>query len=168
MPDGSQRECEYPIRSTCLRPSGKVSPAWGPSNNEVAQRWQKRIDLLDGFIMVTPEYNRGPAAVLKNALDYAYKEWNQKPVAFVAYGGVGGARAVEQLRLHAIELKMAPILSVVHIQFPVYLAVSKEGKIFNEFPEIVQSANMMFDQLLWWVKALKWARANEVTAERAA
>jgi len=63
---------------------------------------------------------------------------------------------------------MAPILSAVHIQFPVYLAVSKEGKNFNEFPEIVQSTNMMFDQLLWWVKALKWARANEVTAERAA
>jgi len=146
----------------------EVSPAWGPSKNEVAQRWQKRIDLLDGSIMVTPEYNRGPAAVLKNALDYAYKEWNQKPVAFVAYGGVGGARAVEQLRLHAIELQMAPIRSAVHIQFPVYLAVSKEGKNLNEFPEIVQSANMMFDQLLCWVKALKWARANEATAERAA
>jgi hypothetical protein len=48
------------------------------------------------------------------------------------------------------------------------LTVSKEGKNFNEFPEIVQSANMMFDQLLWRVKALMWARANEATPKRAA
>ena len=69
-----------------------MSPAWAPSKNEVAQRWQKKIDSLDGFIFIAAEYNRGPTAVLKNALDYAYKEWNNKPVAFVGYGGVGGAR----------------------------------------------------------------------------
>ena len=86
-----------------------ISPAWGPSKNEVALRWQKKIDSLDGFIIVAAEYNRGPTAALKNALDYAYKEWNKKPVAFVGYGGVGGARAVEQLRLNSIELQMAPI-----------------------------------------------------------
>jgi NAD(P)H-dependent FMN reductase len=53
--------------------------------------------------------NRGPTAVLKNALDYSFNEWTNKPVSFVGYGGVGGARAVEQLRLDAIELQMAPI-----------------------------------------------------------
>ena len=58
--------------------------------------------------------------MLKNALDYAYKEWNNKPVAFVGYGGVGGARSVEQLRLNAIELQMAPIRTAVHILGPVY------------------------------------------------
>ena len=75
----------------------EASPAWGPSKDPVAQQWQKKIDSLDGFIVIAAEYNRGPTAVLKNALDYAYQEWNKKPVAFVGYGGVGGARSVEQL-----------------------------------------------------------------------
>ncbi len=83
--------------SRCRFSTKLRSPAWAPSQNEVAQRWQKKVDSLDGFIFTAAEYNRGPTAVLKNALDYAYKEWNQKPVAFVGYGGVGGARAVEQL-----------------------------------------------------------------------
>ena len=86
-----------------------------PSQNETAQRWQKKVAALDGFIVIAAEYNRGPTAVLKNALDYAYNEWNSKPVAFVGYGGVGGARAIEQLRLHAVELQMAPIRAAVHI-----------------------------------------------------
>ena len=57
-----------------------ASPAWAPSQNEVAQNWQKKVAELDGFIFIAAEYNRGPTAVLKNALDYAYNEWNKKPV----------------------------------------------------------------------------------------
>jgi NAD(P)H-dependent FMN reductase len=136
----------------------EISPAYAPSKNEVAQRWQKKIASLDGFIVTVAEYNRGPTAVLKNALDYAYKEWNRKPIAFVGYGGVGGARAVEQLRLHAIELQMAPIRAGVHIQIPVYLEVAKEGKSLDEFDVLVQGANDMLDQFVWWAKALKTAR----------
>src|SRR5262249_19062649 len=136
--------------------------AWGPSKNEVAQRWQKRIDMLDGYIMVTPEYNRGPAAILKNALDYGYKEWNQKPVTFVGYGGVGGARAVEQLRLHASELQMAPLRSAVHILFPDYLAVIKDGKPLSELEHLNQAARQMLDQLAWWTAALKAAREKSL------
>ena len=71
------------------------------------------------LIFTAAEYNRGPTAVLKNALDYAYVEWSNKPVAFVGYGGVGGARAVEQLRLYAIELQMAPIRSAFTSCFPI-------------------------------------------------
>src|SRR5258707_11962093 len=99
---------------------------YAPSKNEVAQRWQKKVGEFDAFFFTAAEYNRGPTAVLKNALDYAHAEWGNKPVAFVGYGGVGGARAVEQLRLHAIELQMAPIRSAIHILFPDYLAVIKE------------------------------------------
>ena len=106
----------------------EASPLYAPSKNEVAQRWQKKVGEFDAFIFTAAEYNRGPTAVLKNALDYAYAEWSNKPVAFVGYGGVGGARAVEQLRLHAIELQMAPIRSAIHILFPDYLAVIKGGK----------------------------------------
>jgi NAD(P)H-dependent FMN reductase len=146
----------------------EVSPAYAPSKNEVALRWQRKVDSLDGFIVIAAEYNRGPTAVLKNALDYAYKEWNRKPIAFVGYGGVGAARAIEQLRLHAIELQMAPIRAAVHIQIPVYLAVLKEGKSFDDFEVLVQGANDMLNQFVWWVDALKAAREAEVAKADAA
>jgi len=136
----------------------QASSAWAPSQDEVARRWQKKVDEFDAFIFTAAEYNRGPTAVLKNALDYAYTEWNNKPVSFVGYGGVGGARAVEQLRLNAIELQMAPIRTAVHIQLPVYLAVIKEGKKLAEFDHLNQSAKDMLDQLAWWTDALTTAR----------
>ena len=149
--------------------SEEISPGYGPSKDPTAQKWQKKIDSLDGFIIVAAEYNRGPTASLKNALDYAYKEWNKKPVAFVAYGGVGGARSVEQLRLNCIELQMAPIRTAVHIQIPVYLAVLKEGKKLGDFPELVQGAKDMLDQFVWWLNTLKAARDKDAAvAQKAA
>jgi NAD(P)H-dependent FMN reductase len=141
----------------------EVSPAYGPSKDEVAQRWQKKIGEFDAYVVTAAEYNRGPTAVLKNALDYAYGEWTNKPVAFVGYGGVGGARAVEQLRLIAIELQMAPIRTAVHILFPAYLAVVKEGKKLGEFDYLNQSAKDMLNQLLWWTNALKSARERTLS-----
>ncbi len=146
----------------------EMSPAYAPSKNEVALRWQKKIDSLDGFIVTAAEYNRGPTAVLKNALDYGYKEWNRKPIAFVGYGGVGGARAVEQLRLHAVELQMAPIRAAVHIQIPVYLEVIKGEKTLNDFEPVVQSAKDMLSQLVWWTHALKTAREESSARQNAA
>jgi NAD(P)H-dependent FMN reductase len=136
----------------------EASPAYVPSKDDVARRWQKKMAEFDAYIFTAAEYNRGPTAVLKNALDYAYTEWNNKPVSFVGYGGVGGARAVEQLRLHAIELQMAPIRTAVHILFPAYLAVVKEGKKLSDFDYLNQNANDMLDQLAWWTNALKAAR----------
>ena len=138
-----------------------ISPGYGPSKHETALRWQKKIASLDGFLIVAAEYNRGPTAVLKNALDYAYKEWNRKPVAFVAYGGVGGARAVEQLRLNAIELQMAPTRAAVHILGPVYMQVLKGEKTLADFDYLSQGATDMLDQLSWWAHALKEAREEE-------
>ena len=81
----------------------EASPLYAPSKSEVARRWQQKVAGFDAYVFTAAEYNRGPAPVLKNALDYAYREWSNKPVAFVGYGGVGGARAVEQLLLNAIE-----------------------------------------------------------------
>jgi NAD(P)H-dependent FMN reductase len=71
--------------------------------------WRHKIGALDGFIATVAEYNHGPTAALKNALDSAFHEWQRKPIAFVGYGGVGAARAIEHLRGVAIELPMAPI-----------------------------------------------------------
>jgi NAD(P)H-dependent FMN reductase len=143
-----------------------ASNAWVPSKNEVAQRWQKKVAEFDGYIIVTAEYNRGSPAVLKNALDYAYPEWNKKPVAFVGYGGVGAARAIEQLRLNAIELQMAPIRTAVHIGGADFMATWKEGKNLTELPHLQQNATDMLDQLVWWTEALKDAR--EFSASTAA
>lgn len=138
----------------------EMSPAYAPSKDEVAARWQKKMDQFDAYIFTAAEYNRGPTAVLKNALDYAYNEWTNKPVAFVGYGGVGGARAIEQLRLNVIELQMAPIRTAVHILFPAYLAVIKEGKKLGDFDYLNQNAKDMLRQLLWWTNALNSARGN--------
>jgi NAD(P)H-dependent FMN reductase len=135
-----------------------TSPAYGAPKNETALRWQQKIAAQDGFLIVAAEYNRGPTAVLKNALDYAYNEWNRKPVAFVAYGGVGGARAVEQLRLNAIELQMAPTRAGVHILGPVYMQVLKGERTLADFDYLNQGASDMLDQLAWWAYALKNAR----------
>jgi NAD(P)H-dependent FMN reductase len=135
--------------------------AYTPTANEVAQRWQKKIAALDGYVILAAEYNRGPTAVLKNALDYAYNEWNNKAVAFLGYGGVGGARAVEQLRLHAVELQMAPIRAGVHILWPDMLAAKSEGKKLSEFAHLNKAASDMLDQLVWWTRALNAARASD-------
>src|SRR5262245_18976717 len=83
-----------------------ASNAWVPSQNEVAQRWLRKVAEFDVYIFVTAEYNRGVPAVLKNALDYAYPEWNTKPAAFVGYGSVGAERAIEELRVFGVELQI--------------------------------------------------------------
>ena len=133
----------------------KASPAYAEPENVIAKKWQAKVGGFDAYILISPEYNRGPTGVLKNALDHAYRQWNDKPVAFVGYGGVGGARSIEQLRLTAIELQMAPVRTAVHIQAPVYLAVLNEGKSLNDFDFLAQSAQEMLGQLVRWGRALK-------------
>jgi NAD(P)H-dependent FMN reductase len=144
-----------------------ASNAWVPSQNEAAQRWQKKVAEFDGYIFVSAEYNRGVPAVLKNALDYAYPEWNNKPAAFVGYGSVGAARAIEQLRLIAIELQMAPIRTGVHIQGADFMAVWKGGKDIADLSYLPQNATDMLDQLAWWTNALKAAREQPAVSAAA-
>ncbi len=137
-----------------------ISPAWGPIKNEVAQRWAAKLASLDGFILVTPEYNHGTSAVLKNALDYAYQEFVRKPVAFVGYGSVGGARAVEHLRLVAAELQMVSVRNAVHIAATDFMGLLRQGKSFDDYPHLAPAAAGMLEELAWWAKALKSARAS--------
>jgi NAD(P)H-dependent FMN reductase len=92
----------------------------------IVAKWAAKVGEADGFVMVTPEYNHGYPAVLKNALDWVYREWTKKPVGFVGYGGMGGSRAIEQLRQVVVELDMIPIREAIHIPMEVYLAVMKE------------------------------------------
>lgn len=126
-------------------------------SNEVATKWAAKIGEMDGFILIVSEYNHGPTAVLKNALDYVYKEWNKKPVGFVSYatGLIGGARAVEQVRGIVIELQMAPMQGAVHIT-KVLKTIDENGNLLEE--SYNKRLKSTVDQLLWWAKALKAAR----------
>lgn len=137
-----------------------ASNAWVPSQNEVARAWQRKVAEFDGYIFVTAEYNRSIPAVLKNAIDYAYPEWNRKPAAFLGYGSVGGARAVEQLRLICVELQMAPTRSGVHLQGADFLAAWQEGRPIDDLPYLAPNAAAMLDELHWWATALSRARAE--------
>ena len=119
----------------------------------------------DAFIIVTPEYNHGYPAVLKNAMDVISPEWNRKPVGFVSYGSVSGARSVEQLRQVAIELQMAPVRNAVHIPVDIFFAgVMSKGPAGPEMFEPIRKGPMgdsverFFNDLFWWARALKSAR----------
>jgi NAD(P)H-dependent FMN reductase len=135
-----------------------ASNAWAPTQNPEGVRWQKKMAEFDGYIFVVAEYNRGVPGVLKNALDYAYPEWNKKPAAYVGYGSVGGARAIEHLRLICVELQMAPTRTGVHIQGADFMAVWQGGKSISELTYLKANADTMLDELAWWTVALKTAR----------
>jgi NAD(P)H-dependent FMN reductase len=137
-----------------------TSPAYGTPRDAVAQRWGRKVAALDGFIFVTGEYNRSIPGVLKNALDYAYAEFARKPAAYVGYGGTGGARAIEHLRLISVELQMAPMRNGVHIGLQPYLEVAREGRSLAEYDFLNQSAATMLDELAWWARVLKGGRTE--------
>jgi NAD(P)H-dependent FMN reductase len=140
------------------------SPAYGPPQNEVARRWGAKLAELDGLVFVVAEYNRSITGALKNALDYAYKEFGRKPAAFVGYGGVGGARAVEQLRLITVELQMVPTRNGVHIALEPFMAVMKGEKTLADFDHLNNSAKILLDEFAWWVNATKAARTETAKA----
>lgn len=98
----------------------------GKYSNEVVKRWSEKIKDGDAYIMIAPEYNHGYPAVLKNAIDYLYSEWHNKPVGFISFGGNGGVRSVEQLRQVVLTLKMHPISNAIHIPFDMYLKLANE------------------------------------------
>jgi NAD(P)H-dependent FMN reductase len=129
-----------------------------------AEAWRKRIGEFDAFVAIVAEYNHGPTAVLKNAFDSALNEWQRKPIAFVGYGGVGAARAIETLRGVVIELQMAPIRHEVNIAREPFLGILQKDRSLNDYEYLVQSRDSMFDHLAWWGEALKAARQ---TARRA-
>lgn len=139
-----------------------ISPAYvqnGEYPNETVRKFASKIAEADAFLMIAPEYNHGYTAVLKNALDSVYAEWNHKAVGFVSYGSVGGGRVVEQLREVAVELQMASTRTAVHIQAPWNL-LDESGKLkTGSLDSYEQSLVTTIDQLKWWGEALKAARS---------
>lgn len=126
--------------------------------NPLGKKWAAKIGEADGYIMIVPEYNHGYPAVLKNAIDYVYKEWNNKPIAFVSYGGVaGGTRSVQQLRQVVIELQMVPIRNGVHIPM-FWTLLDDKGELHME--NHADGIKALIDQLLSWAKSLKAMRES--------
>jgi NAD(P)H-dependent FMN reductase len=152
------RNYPMPFFDQPLTPAMPGRPAF---EHEVVQKWTAAIAQSDGFVFVTPEYNYGPAAVLKNAIDWVYPEWHRKAACFVSYGSAMGARSVQQLRETAIELQLAPIRSSVHIPVATLWAHYQGGDVEAGLAELAASAEAMIDELLWWTAALKAARAGE-------
>jgi NAD(P)H-dependent FMN reductase len=140
------------------QPMPPAMPGRPPYEHEVVKKWTAQIAASDGFVFVTPEYNYGPSAVLKNAIDWVYPEWNRKAAAFVSYGSAMGARGVQQLRQIAIELQLAPIRSSVLVPPATLWAHFQGGDVDKGLAELNQSAIAMIDDLLWWTSTLKAAR----------
>jgi NAD(P)H-dependent FMN reductase len=151
------RDFPMPFFDQMMPPAAPGRPGY---TNEAVQRWTAEIASSDAFVVVTAEYNFGPPAVLKNALDWVYPEWNHKPIAFVSYGSAGGARSVQQLRDTAVELQMAPIRSAVHLPRETLMAYFTGGDVKAALANSDDAAEAMIDDLLWWSAALKTARSQ--------
>jgi NAD(P)H-dependent FMN reductase len=123
--------------------------------------WAAKIASFDGFVFVTPEYNHSTSAALKNAIDYLYKEWNNKSVGFVSYGSAGGLRAVEHLRLIAAELQLADVRAQVSLSL---FTEFKDFETFSRGSHLVEPLNTMLDQVIAWSTALAPLRAPRTVA----
>ncbi|HZE39156.1 MAG TPA: NAD(P)H-dependent oxidoreductase [Stackebrandtia sp.] len=134
-----------------------VAAMFGRYQHEHTKRWSARIAPLDGFVLVTPEYNHATSAALMNALDYLYAEWNNKAAGLVSYGVVGGARAAEQLRLACGALQLADVSQQVTLS----LATEFEGySTFRPGEQSVAALGTMLDQVVAWSAALAPLRAT--------
>ena len=134
--------------------------------DEDVARLGRRIDAADGFVILTGEYNHGYPAVLKNAMDWTFVEWRRKPVAFVGWGNVGGARAIEQLRQVVVEFEMAPLRPAVHILPDVLLPARRatDRGDSSAFASLESKLELLADDLAWWAAALSTAAGRDRSA----
>ena len=132
-----------------------VPPLMGKYSKPHTKVWAAKIASFDAFVFVSPEYNHGTSAALKNALDFLYAEWNNKAAGFVAYGSSGGTRAVEQLRLSLAELQVATVRDQVALSLRTDF---EDMTTFKPGSHQEKAVNDMLDQLLAWGGALKTVR----------
>ncbi len=146
-----------------------ASDAWMPSPDPVAVKWQNKLAEFDGYIFVTAEYNRSVPGALKNAIDWAYTPFIKKAAAFVGYGSVGGARAVEHLRNIMVETQAVPVRHAIHIGGSDFMPIMMGQKTWDD----VKAGFDMFvpdllNNLVWWTNATKAARQAELAQAAAA
>ncbi len=144
-----------------------ASNAYVPTQNPEAVRWNQTVARFDGYVFLVAEYNRSITGALKNAIDWDYVNWGRKPMGVVGYGSVGAARAIEQLRSISIELQMVPVRAGVHIGGSDFYRVGP----YNPNAEPMEaldgvlsgSAKDMLDQVAWYARVLRDAKAAEGT-----
>jgi NAD(P)H-dependent FMN reductase len=132
-----------------------IPPSQGRYSHAHTKEWSRAVDRFDGYIFVTGEYNHSIPASLKNALDYLYREWNNKAAAFVSYGSAGGIRAVEHLRTVAGELQLADVRAQVALPFATEF---ENYRTFTPSAGAEKKLPAVFDQVIAWAGALKALR----------
>lgn len=136
-------------------------PAEGNYEHEHTQKWAESIATQDGFLLVTAEYNHGIPAPLKNALDTLFNEWRNKPVGFLGYGAMGGARSIEHLVGVTVNLEMIPQNASgkgTHIML--FQSLDEQGRfVATERHERSLTKNLA--NLVKWSRIMKKVRATE-------
>jgi NAD(P)H-dependent FMN reductase len=140
-----------------------VSPILGQYSKPHTRVWADKIRSFDGYVFVAPEYNHGISGALKNAIDFLFAEWNDKAAGFVSYGGAGGARAVEHLRVVLAEVRIATVRNQVLLSM---FTDFENFSVFKPAPQHEKSVNAMLDQVIAWSGALKTLRESEHRAGR--
>jgi NAD(P)H-dependent FMN reductase len=135
-----------------------VSPIMGQYSHQHTKTWSAKIASFDAYVFVTPEYNHGTSAALKNAIDFLYHEWVNKAAGFVSYGGAGGARAVEQLRLVMAEVQIATVRNQVLLSM---FTDFENFSVFKAASQHEKSVKAMLDQVIAWGSALKTLREKQ-------
>lgn len=122
-------------------------PRLGQYLNQHTKDWSARIDRADAVVFVTPEYNYGYPATIKNAIDFLHREWRDKPVGFVSYGGVAaGTRAVQQLKQVVGALQMFAVGPSVNIPFVTQFL--DDERVIQPNDVMNQAAADVLDELL--------------------
>jgi NAD(P)H-dependent FMN reductase len=132
-----------------------VPPSMHQYSKAHTNTWSAKIASLDAFIFVTPEYNHGTSAALKNAIDFLFTEWNNKAAGFVGYGSVGGVRAVENLRLVMGEIKIADVRAQVNLSL---FADFENFTTFKPHEHHAKAVHALADEVIAWGGALKSLR----------
>jgi len=132
-----------------------MPPSMGQYSHPHTKKWAETIAKYDGFVFVTPEYNHSISGALKNAIDFIYKEWNNKAAGIVGYGGQGAARAIEHLRGILGELQIADVRSAVHLSM---ITDFENWSVFKPTPALEVPLKTMLDQLVLWSGALQKIR----------
>jgi NAD(P)H-dependent FMN reductase len=135
-----------------------VPSIMGQYTHQHTKTWSAKIASFDAYVFVTPEYNHGTSAALKNGIDFLYHEWVNKAAGFVSYGGASGARAVEQLRLVLAEVQIATVRNQVLLSL---FTDFENFSVFKPAPQHEKSVNAMLEQVTAWGSALKTLREKQ-------
>jgi len=135
-----------------------VPPSMGQYSKPHTKAWAAKIGSFDGYVFVAPEYNHGISGALKNAIDFLFREWNDKAAGFVSYGGADRARAVEQLRLVLAEVQIATVRNQVLLSL---FTDFENFSVFKPDGRHEKSVNAVFDQVIAWGGALNTLREKQ-------